>query len=101
MGLAQRELILTEITPTEKQDVLRDLSLLDRCSYYSSILEYAFDVIEVEGAYSHEAEGLEQRHVHVLSLVVIHRFVVRVLPNHRHFTLGHQVLDALVNFADH
>ena len=52
------------------------------CSYYSSILEYALDVVQVESAYAHEAEGLEQRHVHVLCLVVVDCFVVRVLTYH-------------------
>jgi hypothetical protein len=31
---------------------------------------------EVEGADAHEAQGLEQRHVHALALIIVHCFVV-------------------------
>lgn len=74
---------------------------LDLISYYSPVLEDAFDVIEIECAYTHEAQSLEQCHVHILRLIVVHRFVVRVLPNHRHFAFGHQVLNAFVNLSDY
>ena len=58
-------------------------------SYYSAVLEYALDVVEVEGANAHEAEGLEKCHIHVLRLVVVNCFIMRVLPYHGHFALRH------------
>jgi len=58
-------------------------------------------VVEVECADTHETEGLKKCHVHILRLVVVNSLVVRVLPDHRHLALSHQILDTLVNFADH
>jgi hypothetical protein len=58
-------------------------------SYYPPILQYTFDVIQIERTNTHEAKCLEQRHVHILRLVVVNCFVVRVLSDHRHFALGH------------
>ena len=58
-------------------------------------------MIEVKGADSHETDCFEERHVHILSLVVVHCLIMGILPNHRHFALGHQVLHTLVNFTNH
>lgn len=70
-------------------------------SYYSPILQNTLNMIEVEGADAHEAQGFEQGHVHVLGLVEVYRLIMRILPNHTHFALRHQIFNAFVNFADH
>lgn len=58
-------------------------------------------MVQVEGADAHEAEGLKKRHVHILRLVVVNCLVVRILPDHRHLALRHQILHALVHLPDH
>ena len=70
-------------------------------SYYSPVLEDALDMVQVEGADAHETECFKECHIHILSLIVINRLVVRVLPDHRHLALRHQILNAFVNLSNH
>lgn len=58
-------------------------------------------MVQVECADTHEAQRFEKSHIHILRLVIVNCLVVRVLPDHGHLALRHQILDALVNLADH
>ena len=69
-------------------------------SYNTPVLKNSFDVIKVECTNSHETCCLEECHIQTLPLIILDRFRMRILPDHRQLDLGHQIFGGFLNFPN-